>query len=342
MREKYDVIIIGAGPAGLSCAIELQKSGKSVLLIEKNKEIGHKVCAGGLTTKIESLNISLNVCDVLFSSVKINFAGKEKTVSGDKPFVGTIDRIKFGRMLLNKLSKKVEIKTGETVARIDSKFVEVGSQKIKYEYLVGADGSSSTVRKFLGLSNDKFVLALQYILPREFKNLELFFDAYLFGLGYAWVFPHKGYTSIGCGQDEKFIKKSELLNNFKKWLKKKKIEIKDAELQGGIINFDYQGFEFGNKFLIGDAAGFVSKATGEGIYFAMVSGIEVAKKIVDKNYRYGEILKILEIKNKHEKILKFLESLMLSNKFLLNSWFKSAALLLNSKKFAQKALKLFS
>jgi len=50
--EKYDVVIVGAGPAGLACAKELSKGSKTILLIEKNKIIGPKVCAGGLRKKV--------------------------------------------------------------------------------------------------------------------------------------------------------------------------------------------------------------------------------------------------------------------------------------------------
>ena len=49
MENKFDVVIIGAGPAGLKCAEQLKNSNLSVLVIEKNKIIGPKVCAGGLT-----------------------------------------------------------------------------------------------------------------------------------------------------------------------------------------------------------------------------------------------------------------------------------------------------
>ena len=45
----YDVIIVGAGPAGLSCAEITAKHGASTLVIERKKRIGEKVCAGGIT-----------------------------------------------------------------------------------------------------------------------------------------------------------------------------------------------------------------------------------------------------------------------------------------------------
>ena len=47
----YDVIIVGAGPAGLRCAEILGQSKLSVLLLEKNAKMGQKVCAGGITRK---------------------------------------------------------------------------------------------------------------------------------------------------------------------------------------------------------------------------------------------------------------------------------------------------
>ncbi len=76
MKDKYDVVIIGAGPAGLSCAKPLQKSGKSILLVEKNDKIGPKICAGGLTTKIELQNSELlKEVASSFSSIKISVAG---------------------------------------------------------------------------------------------------------------------------------------------------------------------------------------------------------------------------------------------------------------------------
>ena len=54
---KYDTIIVGAGPAGLKCAEVLAKNGKEVIVFERKKIVGDKVCAGGLTVK--DLNIGI-------------------------------------------------------------------------------------------------------------------------------------------------------------------------------------------------------------------------------------------------------------------------------------------
>jgi geranylgeranyl reductase len=339
MKQEYDVVIIGAGPGGLSCCLELQKAKKSILILEKNKEIGPKVCAGGLTTKIKNLGLSLDMAEILFSSVKINFQGKEKIISGNNPFVATIDRRKLGKIMLEKLSDSVEIKTCSEVIKIDNDFVEVDNQKIKYKYLVGADGGNSIVRRFLGLETKKILIALQYIIPKQFEELELSIDPSLFGWGYAWIFPHKGYTAIGCGRDKRFLRGFSLKDSFDEWLKNKNIEVKGIDLQGAIINFDYQGFDFGNKFLVGDAAGFASGITGEGIYFAMVSGREIAKKIIDSTYKTTEIDKILKIKHTQEIPLTILPLL---NSSLLSLFFKFSFFLFRFKWFRSKVFKLYS
>src|SRR3989344_9408934 len=89
MTEKYDVIIIGAGPAGLECANQLKNSNLSVLLIEKNTIIGPKTCAGGLTNLDKDFDIpkdktrSFQKQEILIEnkSYVINLANPLKTIS---------------------------------------------------------------------------------------------------------------------------------------------------------------------------------------------------------------------------------------------------------------------
>ena len=339
MKQEYDVIIIGAGPAGLSCAIELQNSGKTILLLEKKEAIGPKVCAGGITTKIEDFGIPLNSADKVFSTIKMGFTEEEKTITYHKPFVATIDREKLGKILLEKISGNVDVKTSVNVTSISNNSILVNGEEIKYKYLVGADGGNSIVRKFLGLKTEKFLMAIQYITNQKFKDLELSFDPRLFGWGYAWIFPHKDYTSIGCGQDVRFPGKHLLKNAFTMWLKKKNITINGPTLQGQIINFDYRGFDFGNIFLVGDAAGLASGVTGEGIYPALVSSKDVAKKIIDPNYITSGISEILKIKRKQEFVINLLHHL--SAPFLY-IFFKFCFYTLKFRRFKEKAIKLYS
>mgnify|MGYP000928681548 CR=1 FL=1 len=338
--EHYDIAIIGAGPAGLSCALELQKSDLKIVILEKNKIVGPKVCAGGLTHKISNLGLDLKQSDRLFDSVDIVIPYNQQTISQSQPFVGTIDRGQLGQILLKNISPQIKIYTGSPVIKIAKKYLLTKDKKITFKYLIGADGSMSLVRKYLGLPTTKFLTGIQYLLPINYQNMQLHFDAALFGSGYAWIFPHKKYTSIGCGRIiSELTKKNNLLKNFQIWLEKNNFNISNSKLQGSIINYDYRGFDFGENFLIGDAAGLASGLTGEGIYFGIISGQEVAKKIINRNYSCSQIKNILNIKRKHEQVLALAS--FLDSCHLLSTFYRLLPILFRSNWFTKKAINLF-
>lgn len=339
MQNEYDVVIIGAGPAGLACAAELGLSEKSVLLIEKNEVIGPKICAGGLTTKIKNIGYDLDMADLVFSQIKVNIPGKSIVVEDEAPFVATIDRKRLADRMLEEISDRVHIVRGWRVQKVAKDSILVGGESIKYKYLVGADGSNSMVRRYLGLDIDQSVLGLQYIVPDRFDDLQLFFDATYFDNGYAWIFPHADYTSIGCGGLIGRKKSYVLRENFEKWLQDQDIDVSGGRFEGWVINFDYRGYDFDNRFLVGDAAGFTSGMTGEGIYFAIVSGMEVARKILDPNYDCVEIDNILRVKKRQEN---FLHLTKLFNKYWLNNFYKLFPFVFGWGWAKKRAIQLFS
>jgi geranylgeranyl reductase len=165
------------------------------------------------------------------------------------------------------------------------------------------------VRKHLGLDSKKILQAFQYILPKKFPDLVIFVGPDKFGPVYAWIFPYAKTTSIGTGADltYKGIKLNAVKQNFDAWSKKKGFDTTNTEFQAHIINYDYQGYNFGKKFLIGDAGGFASGLTGGGMYQAMISGRDVAKKIIAPKYDCKEIQSILHTKAIEEAILGALE-----------------------------------
>ena len=72
--QKFDIIIVGAGPAGLKCAHTLIKANNKlkVLVLEKNKDIGPKICAGGLTGKdLQSFSIPDKLIEFRFFAKKL-------------------------------------------------------------------------------------------------------------------------------------------------------------------------------------------------------------------------------------------------------------------------------
>jgi flavin-dependent dehydrogenase len=320
--ESFDVVIIGAGPAGLSCAKNLtQRKSEGakrlpsmrVLVLEKNPEIGPKVCAGGLTGEgLEYLKIPGRLLDYRFRKILVRTSQGKNEINLDSSFsLFTIDRKNLGQWQLKNLGENVTVRTGARVTEIGKDCVTVnGSEKIRYKSLVGADGSSSFVRRHLALQSKGLGIAIQYIIPEVRKDVEIFFNARLFGTGYAWIFPHRGYVSVGAGCDPKMLPPEKLRKNFHIWLKQNGIDYSGGRFESHPISFDFQGYRFKNIFLAGDAAGLASGLTGEGIYHALVSGEEVAKVILDPKYKPKKLEKLIAEKKEESAIMKKLNAVL--------------------------------
>ncbi len=265
----YDVVIIGAGPAGPKSAEVLAENKKGVLVLEKNKIIGKKTCVGGLTRKFLETDFPIEeVGGRFFNDITYHSNKKKHLISAEKPLIVITEREELGEYMAKKaIEKGAEIKKETEIKGIGKNFVVTSrNEKIFFNYLIGADGSNSLVRKFLKIPSKKFLFSLVYNVPRYYKNLEIFFDSKIFGDGYGDIFPHKEYTQIGITVDSNFCSMKEAKRILDKWIKTKKFNVEGGEFMAGIINYDYRGFRFGNKFLVGDAAGFANGFTGEGIF----------------------------------------------------------------------------
>ncbi len=298
--EKYDTIIVGAGPAGLRAARFLAENGKSVLVLEKNRTIGQTICAGGLTIGDMDF-VPKNIIDVEFNYMLLHTAkGSYDVDLGSHP-VFTVDREKLGQWMAKEAQKAgAEIRTACRVSAVDGNHIIVNGEKIGFEHIVGADGSNSIVRRSLNIPVNKTAIGIQYISKTLRKDLEVFVNDFRYILRYGWIFPHRGFTSIGMGGR---TGKGALMRRSLDELCDR-LSIERTRFEAARINIDYKGFVFGNRFLAGDAAGIASGLTGEGIYQAILSGEEVAKVILNKEYRYPGIKHILKIKNRQESMLR--------------------------------------
>jgi geranylgeranyl reductase family protein len=309
LQSAYDVIIIGAGPAGLMAAEELRRHDRSVLIVEKNSIIGPKVCAGMLNARINELGFNLVFDEKKFSTVLVFVGNKKYVVSSSKIFLVSIDREKFGHYQLERVSRLgAEIVTGTAVRKITSRAILLDGREITYKYLIGADGSSSVTRKFLGLKTEKYGVTYQYRTNVKQDDFRIFFDARNFGAGYGWMVPHDGYTLVGMGRPIVEARNLKLKQQCRNWCEEKGIDLTSARPESWPINYDYRGWNFGKVFLVGDAAGLTSGLTGEGIYNALVSGREAARKIIDPAYACHGMEIILRKKRNHELILSLIQN----------------------------------
>jgi len=135
--EIFDVIIIGAGPAGLNAAKILGEAGKKVLILEKNPEIGPKICAGGLTRKsIRYLNLPPELIDYKYNEIIFNSPHFRSIINFSEIFFYTVDRKKLGQWQLKKLNENVAVRTNAHVGKIEKDRILVnGEEKIRAEHL---------------------------------------------------------------------------------------------------------------------------------------------------------------------------------------------------------------
>jgi menaquinone-9 beta-reductase len=294
-----DVVIIGAGPGGLACAEYLAKySQLDVLVIDRKQVIGPKTCAGGLTSVSKEFDFPEQKLRY-FPTQYFELDGKKKEIRLKNP-VRTISRYDLGQYQLERATAAgAKVETGCDVHEItDTHVITNKLGEVPYKFLVGADGALSLVRKHLKLPFRHFE-SFHYLLDGECEKMEWIFAPKRLGCGYLWIFPHQGYFSVGAYFDPRHIKTAESESYLKEFMQKR-FPGKQGKFEAYVVNTDYRGVEFGNKYLLGDAAGLVSAATGEGIGFALRSGIEVAKRIINPQYSMPDLKEVIKIKRRQD------------------------------------------
>ncbi len=277
---NYDVVISGAGIAGLECAKHFVGTKLKVLVIEKNKKIVRNVCAGGILEEDYEF-IPKEICE--FEELKdVSFKHFNRQIKIPK-LLNTVDRkvLTEYQVSLVKNKKNIDIVFGDYITEFkENEVILKSGKKVKYKYLVGAEGAISPTRKYLLLPIKSAMVTIQYIVKKKFDSFSFIADHNKFAQGYLWVFPHKNYTSIGCGCKLGMKSGAELKVHLEKFLDENNIKYSNPE--GRIINADYRGYKFGNIFLVGDAAGITSGGSGRGILSAFLSGKHVAYEILGK------------------------------------------------------------
>ena len=316
MNTKYDVIIVGGGPAGGTAAYFLGRAGRRVLVLEKETLPRYKACGGGISAHVlEQFPISLEA--VMESKVKaISYAlGAETiTIPLSDQSVRMVMRDEFDAYLLK--HAEAEIRQGVSVRaveeRADAVIVETAEgERIEGGYLIAADGANSVVARSVGLRRKKTVagaIEVEAVVPAEvfarFADKPLF----IFGevaTGYLWIFPKSDHLSVGIGALHP--QPGELQATLERVMARYGISISGQPQKGHPIPIynRCEPISTHRTLLVGDAAGLVDPFTGEGIRFAIKSGRLAAESIlsghperypalvdrqIGRNHRLGIIL----------------------------------------------------
>lgn len=308
--DKYDVIIVGGGPGGLSCARVLADAGARVMLLERKKNIGRKVCAGGITWDGLIRRVPESLIERSFPEQRIFSNWQYVRFRKKDPIIATVNRERLGQWMNEEAARAgAQVRTGCKVSEITKGYVTVTGEQgssfhLAFDHLVGADGSSSAVRRFLNIPATRMGVGMNYQAPLSYEHMEWHLNTKLFRNGYGWVFPHRDSVSIGAYRPQKGIPPVRFKKRLMGWAEAKGFNLEEVQAQADLINFDYRGFQFGNIWLVGDAAGMASGLTGEGIHPAIVSGEAVARKIIDPAAPTEELNLLLKKQRRHQRIVE--------------------------------------
>ena len=318
--NSYDVIIIGAGPAGSTAAKHLAEKGVKTLLIDKKRFPRHKTCASWINRlAVERFPYLLPHLDRLVETPFYGLTFLNETLDRRKSFH---EETPSGYLTLR---SKFDDGLKEIAVSAGCDFIEgVGLESFNAEsstngksrayvsvkmedgrlfaaqVLVGADGAHSKVARLAGFRKgwrkDQYVMCANEDVPydstliesRYSKTFPLFVALCYGGIeGYGWLFPKREHICVGIGgrlRDDREIRLlyqrffADLLrlNLIPSDLRSRKPDFA-VDPAGAVIR--EETIVMGRVLLIGDAAGFVSGSTGEGIYPAMVSA-ECAANVI--------------------------------------------------------------
>ncbi|MCP4542977.1 MAG: NAD(P)/FAD-dependent oxidoreductase [Chloroflexi bacterium] len=279
MTERFDVLVVGAGPAGSTAARVAADGGTRVLLVEQRPIVGLPVqCAEYVPAQIVSYVTMPERCIAQRIRKLHTHLPDGETV--ETPAAGyVLDRAAFDRSLAVVASRTgAEVWTGtRAVERTDRSVIVRQRNKdveIECRVVIGADGPRSTVGKWIGPTNAEFIDGLQVeaVLPAPQDFTEVYFDPVYRG-GYGWLFPKGETANVGVGVNRKMGgDPRQALEHLLAQL-----EITPGMIVGRTAGPVPSGGSVArlrerNVLLVGDAAGHTHPVTGAGIFAAVVSG----------------------------------------------------------------------
>ena len=284
--ERFDVLVVGAGPSGSTAAYRLASQGASVLLADKARFPRDKPCGGGLTMRaVRQLPFSVEpVVEDRTTSVRLglDFRGRfERTT--EKPLVLMTQRSRLDAFLAEQAADAgAEFRDGARVNDItlldDGVRATVDGHKVAASWLFCADGVNGTAARTIGLDDGRtYGVALEgnvgysAVAEEDYRG-KLFLELANVPGGYGWVFPKGDHVNVGVGGWER--EGPRLREHLSRFCREYGIPESSLENVRGYrlpLLHARARLAKGRAALLGDAAGLVDPLSGDGIYEAFLS-----------------------------------------------------------------------
>ncbi|XP_038990244.1 geranylgeranyl diphosphate reductase, chloroplastic [Phoenix dactylifera] len=305
------VAVVGGGPAGGAAAESLAKGGVETILIERKLD-NCKPCGGAIPLcMVEEFDLPLELIDRRVTKMKMispsNVAVDIGRTLKPHEFIGMVRRevldaylrdraAEAGAQVINGLFLHLDPpESGEGPYRLHYNLYDRGRpsaagdrQTVEVDAVVGADGANSRVAKSIGAGDYDYAIAFQERVKIPEEKMKYYEERAEMYVGddvspdfYGWVFPKCDHVAVGTGT---VTHKGEI----KRFQAATRLRARDKIEGGKIIRVEAHPIPehprprrvLGRVALIGDAAGYVTKCSGEGIYFAAKSGRMCAEAIV--------------------------------------------------------------
>ncbi len=279
-HDRYDVLVVGAGPAGASAARSAAEAGASVLMIDRRNRIGEPVQCAEYIPRMLAAQVKIPEGAVVQEvTALVTVLPDGEVVRKSAPgFI--LDRARFDRGLAEEAEKAGVRVLPETQALSQSSGGITLRRRgkglqVQTDVIVGADGPRSTVGAWIGRCNRRFLVGLQHtvMLRQPMQETEVYLGSHYPG-GYAWLFPKGDRANVGVGiQPALGGALKPALAHIQRYLGDRIGPV--VARTGGLIPvggplkaFD----EVARVMLVGDAAGQSHAITGGGIPQAVICG----------------------------------------------------------------------
>ncbi len=296
---KYDVVVVGAGPAGAMASRYSALNGAKTLLIEEHAGIGSPVQCTGLISKAALSECEIGEGSFVLAKMKGAFVyapnGEELTIRGNEVKAYVIDRKMFDRELAEaSLGAGAELMLKTRFTGLHKGGISVisnGEKKdIHADIVIGADGIMSGVGRAAGLARcRKFLSGIQFEAPYDAGDaqfVEIFTGNKIAPGFFAWAVPFAGMARIGLAKN---MDNKTCLNYLDELMRHPVVMSRyrgsrTEHVAGGIPLGPPERTVTDNVMLVGDAAGQVKPTSGGGVYMGAVCA-KIAGEVVARAAR---------------------------------------------------------